>query len=160
MSQSWNTFLIIILNKTRFSNITIMKATHLFLDDFRNPHDCMSYMPYRIGTHAAMYTQQEWSIVKNYDEFTKWITLNGLPEMVSFDHDLADEHYSPAMCGDAADYPTEFEEKTGLDCAKWLVDYCIDNKLDFPCFEVHSMNPVGSDRIRNYIQDYIKFSKQ
>jgi hypothetical protein len=117
-------------------------------------------MPYRIGTHAAMYTQQEWAIVKNYDEFTKWITLNGLPEMVSFDHDLADEHYSPAMCGDAADYPTEFEEKTGLDCAKWLVDYCIDNKLNFPCFEVHSMNPVGSDRIRNYIQDYIKFSKQ
>ena len=134
-----------------------MKATYLFLDDIRHPHDCMSYMPHRIGTTAVMYTQLEWAIVKNYDEFTKWVALNGLPEIVSFDHDLADEHYDPAMCGDASDYPNEFEEKTGLDCAKWMVDYCIDNKLTFPKFEVHSMNPVGSDRIKNYIKDYLKF---
>ncbi len=148
------------MNKTRFSNITIMKASNiknLFLDDFRHPYDCIAYMPARIGLAAADYTQKQWDIVKDYNQFVKWIVTNGVPELVSFDHDLADEHYSPAMCGDGADYPQEFEEKTGLDCAKFLVEYCIDNKLKFPEFHVHSMNPVGSERIRNYIHDYIKF---
>ena len=74
-----------------------MKRTNsknLFLDDFRKPHDCMSYMPHRIGTSAAIYTQLDWEIVINYDEFVEWIKTNGIPEIVSFDHDLADEHYT------------------------------------------------------------------
>lgn len=138
-----------------------MKRTNnknLFLDDFRIPHDCMSYMPHRIGTSAAIYTQLDWDIVINYDEFVEWIKTNGIPATVSFDHDLADEHYSPT-CGDDNDYPTEFEEKTGLDCAKFLVEFCQDNNIEVPEFYVHSMNPVGSDRIRNYIEDYKKFVK-
>lgn len=43
-------------------------------------------------------------------------------------------------------------EKTGYDCAKWLVDFCIDNKLKFPNYQVHSLNPIGSKRIRDYIE--------
>lgn len=131
---------------------------NLFLDDFRHPYDCMSYMPSRIGTDAADYTQKQWAIVKNYNEFVAWIVKNGIPELVSFDHDLADEHYDVGCaCGWSEDYPEEFEEKTGLDCAKFLVHFCMDNNLKFPQFHVHSMNPVGSERIRNYIHDYIKF---
>ena len=38
-------------------------------------------------------------------------------------------------------------EKTGYECAKWLVDYCIKNGLKCPDYYCHSMNPVGKDKI-------------
>ena len=136
-----------------------INETYLFLDDFRHPYDCMAYMPHRIGNAAADYAQKKWVIVKNYQEFVEWISKNGIPTMISFDHDLADEHYDiGCACGWSNDFPEEFTEKTGLDCAKWLVNFCIENninKVDFPDFHVHSMNPIGSERIRNYLHDYL-----
>ena len=47
-------------------------------------------------------------------------------------------------------------EKTGYDCAKWLVDYCMDNGLKLPEFEVHSMNPAGGENIRMYLENFKK----
>lgn len=49
--------------------------------------------------------------------------------------------------------PTYFE-KTGYECAKWLVEYCLDNDLDLPLCYVHSMNPVGKDNINNLLKNY------
>ena len=46
--------------------------TKLYLDDIRIPKT------------------EGWVIVRTYDEFVNWITKNGLPEEVSFDHDLAE----------------------------------------------------------------------
>jgi hypothetical protein len=46
------------------------------------------------------------------------------------------------------------KEKTGLDCAKWLVDYCIDNQLDLPKYYVHSANPIGRQNIINYLENF------
>ena len=43
-------------------------------------------------------------------------------------------------------YPS-FKEKTGYDCAKWLCDYCVENKLPLPEYFIHSMNPVGRENI-------------
>ena len=60
--------------------------------------------------------------------------------MISFDHDLADEHYLKQNS-------QEFVEKIGYDCAKWLVEYCMDHYLDLPKFYCHSMNPVGKENI-------------
>ena len=86
----------------------------------------------------------------------------GVPYMVSFDHDLADEHYTPPEYWDDYDKSKEYQdaqsyrEKTGYDCAKWLVQYCMDNNKDFPYYFVHSMNPVGADYIKNYINNYLK----
>ena len=109
--------------------------------------------------HTKIYNQKEWVVVKNYQEFTRWILKNGIPATISFDHDLADEHYDiGCACGWSNDYPEQFDEKTGLDCAKWLVDYYIDNNInpkDFPNFYVHSMNPVGAERIKNYLNSYL-----
>ncbi len=66
---------------------------------------------------------------------------NGLPEYVSFDHDLADISDS-------------HKEKTGYDCVKWLVDYCIDNKIiKFPNYQVHSANPIGKKNITSYVEN-------
>lgn len=55
---------------------------NLFLDDIRNPSDCIHYM------YTPIYTSVDWVIVRNYNEFVKTIEEKGLPEIVSFDHDL------------------------------------------------------------------------
>lgn len=129
---------------------------NLFLDDFRNPKDCVSY------TNNKIYVNTDWIIVRCYNEFVDYIEKNGLPQIISFDHDLADEHYTPSEYWH--DYneskkwqdSQEYKEKTGYDCAKWLINFCIENKLnDFPQFYVHSMNPVGADNITNIILNYI-----
>jgi hypothetical protein len=43
-------------------------------------------------------------------------------------------------------------EKTGYDCAKWLVEYCVEHGLKFPEYVVHSMNPVGKENILSYVR--------
>jgi hypothetical protein len=51
----------------------------------------------------------------------------------------------------------KYEEKTGYHCAKWLIDYCIDNKLELPkTILIHSMNPVGSRNIKSLFDSYFK----
>jgi hypothetical protein len=124
----------------------------LFLDDVRDPLDASVYMRARIGEYAGIYAKEDWTIVRSYDEFVKHIEENGMPTLISFDHDLAHEHYDPRMYTE--DYPETFKEKTGYDCAKWLVDYCIDNRIEPPKFEVHSMNPVGTQRISSLLHGF------
>jgi hypothetical protein len=79
---------------------------------------------------------------------------------VCFDHDLADEHYAAMLKENVDDPVKQIEtivdygvEKTGLDCAKWLVDYCVEKKKKFPPYIVHSMNPAGKERIAGYIEN-------
>ena len=55
----------------------------LFLDDLREPVDAYTY------THNKVYLE-EWDVVKHYTEFTEYIEKNGIPDIVSFDHDLSD----------------------------------------------------------------------
>ena len=50
-------------------------------------------------------------------------------------------------------------EKTGFHCAKWLVDYCLDNDLRLPPFQVHSANPVGRQNIQSYLDNAKKYLK-
>lgn len=66
-----------------------MKTTKtlLFLDDIRWPIEAFQY------TKNEIFWEKEWSIVRNYQQFVDWIIENGLPKLISFDHDLADEHY-------------------------------------------------------------------
>jgi hypothetical protein len=115
----------------------------LFLDDDRMPEDCIDWMPSRIGSApAAIYLVNDWVIVRSYAEFVKQITEHGLPEVISFDHDLADG------IGD--------DEKTGFTCVKWLVEYCIEHNLDFPFYEIHSQNNVGPENMESYIKNFKK----
>jgi hypothetical protein len=125
---------------------------NLYLDDVRIPAASFDY------TKNKIYTDLEWVIVRSYEEFVKYITANGLPETVSFDHDLADEHYTNDMYKGAEVYNKhydKFEEKTGYDCVKWLCDYCIDNGKEFPKWYLHTMNPVGKENMKMYILSYL-----
>jgi len=93
---------------------------------------------------------KEWEVVRTYFDFVEYMNDNGVPDVVSFDHDLADEHYSSDMYDKNNIYNSlypSFKEKTGYDCAKWLCDYCVENKLPLPEYFIHSMNPVGRENI-------------
>lgn len=121
----------------------------LFLDDIRLPEQ-VKWVELPLGP---------WIIVRNYDEFVKHIIKNGLPSYIAFDHDLADEHYRPSMYnkdGHYTNYYTDgtFKEKTGYDCAKWLIEYCMNNNRIFPEYEVHSMNPIGKINIRSIVENF------
>ena len=55
--------------------------------------------------------------------------------------------------------PPTFSEKTGYDCTKWLVNFCMDNNLKLPDYYSHSMNTVGRRNILGYLDNFVKFSK-
>ena len=132
---------------------------YLFLDDERTPAQV---------TWTQIPRDRVYTVVRNYNEFVKTIISFGIPEFVTFDHDLADTHYEVMLKEVAASRHTAFvddehgglnltfdygPEKTGYDCAKWLVDFCSERGVKFPQYAVHSMNPIGADRIRQYIEN-------
>lgn len=122
----------------------------LFLDDFREIFDAFVY------TRNPIYTDIDWIIVRNYSEFCQCIDECGLPEIVSFDHDLADTHYSHENQYGILDYDT-FTEKTGYHCAKWMIDYMLEQEIyKLPKCYVHSMNPVGRENINSLFSSFIK----
>lgn len=129
--------------------------TYLWLDDIRDPNFeiwQIQYMPdYTKGVDEIIW-------VKTYKEFVEWISKNGLPDEVFFDHDLADNW---DLRSDS-DVESWFDmnnnlEYTGYDAAKWLGNYCIDNKLKIPMFSIQSANPVGARNIREYLNNCKKF---
>ena len=96
---------------------------NLYLDDERTPK-----------------TNRPWRIVRNFEEATFFVSLYGIPNYISFDHDLG-------------------EEKTGYDFAKWLVELDLNGVHKFPSnfeFNVHSANPIGAKNINDYLTSYFK----
>ena len=116
---------------------------NLFLDDVRTPMN--------IGDIRT------WIIVRSYKEFVKAITERGLPDLISFDHDLAIEHYPQSSIDmeQSIDY-AKYKEKTGYHCAQWLVEYCKERNLPLPECRIHSMNPVGRINIFQVLDTYEK----
>ena len=112
------------------------------IDDMRNPFtpEWKSIIMKYMGD-----SEKEPTIawLKSYEEFMAWMTVAIenpvalLPTLVCFDHDLG-------------------EEKDGLDCAKLLVNVCMDNNMPLPEFECHSSNPGGRDNIISYLNTYLK----
>lgn len=121
---------------------------YVFLDDIRNPKDVFSY------TKNDIYLNVDWIIVRSYDEFIIEILENGIPYAISIDHDLADFYYPHQ---DENIPYNHFNEKTGYHCAKWLIEYCMDNELDLPKnIMIHSMNIVGVKNIKSLFESYYK----
>lgn len=117
----------------------------LFLDDFRSI-DMVRF--------PAEYDFLPKIHVKNYKEFVETIQNRGLPSVVSYDHDLKNEHYSEygeAIKRGYINY-SKFKEKTGLDCAKFLINYCEENKKPLPIYFCHSMNHIGKKNILDLLK--------
>lgn len=120
-----------------------MEYKKLYLDDIRTPKT------------------EGWEILRSYDDFVSWIEKNGLPDEISFDHDLAREHTLYFFDNGGHENPpnpldTNFKEKTGYDAAKWLCDYCWTNGIPLPKWNVHSANPVGSANISAVLKSFEK----
>ena len=128
---------------------------NLFLDDIRVPTNV---------TWVDIPKDQHYSLVRNYQEFVDLITLRGLPKFVCYDHDLSDIHYGHGLInrndlnGDDIPYDS-YTEKTGYDCAKWLVAESMTTKIPLPQIYVHSANPIGSANIMGYVNNYLMSCK-
>ena len=124
------------------------KLNILWLDDRREPYNYLykkksdsvaflrnkSFYSKLLNKYNANFT---W--VKNFDEFKNFVLTNGVPDFVSFDRDLGT---API---------------TGMDCAKWLVDYCKENGVKFPKYFVHSANvDNGQIAINNMLKNSVE----
>lgn len=116
---------------------------YLFIDDERMPGDVTWILIGGVGSWGA-----SWHIVRSVNEAIEWVKKNGFPDVISFDHDLAEEHYAGDFSG----------QNTGYDFAKWLVDYDMDTNTmptNFK-FTVHSMNPTGAENIKRLMENYMR----
>ena len=117
----------------------------IYLDDVRTPVD------------------KDWTVVRSYDEFVSTVMYIGLEniELISLDHDLGDtamaEWHRNVYHNYTLDY-NNITEKTGMDCAKWLVDQWLGGS---PVVDVvvHSANAIGSANIMGYINNYRHVSR-
>lgn len=94
----------------------------LFLDDER--------MPPSRGAN--------WIIARSSHEAIHVVKKLGIPDFISFDHDLG-------------------HDDTAMVFVKWLIEYDLDNNLIKPefAFTVHSANPVGAENIRSLMSSYL-----
>lgn len=127
---------------------------NLFLDDERMPSDVYAFMMNDAAGEVFMEMEasnyidnSRWVIVRTFHEFVLQIATHGLPSMVSFDHDLAD------FSG-----PNR-EERTGMDCANYMVNVLYDKSDEFPIYKVHSKNTVGGENILKYLENAEKHIK-
>lgn len=121
-------------------------------------------------------TEPDWTLVRNYDEFVALVKEHGLENIdtISLDHDLGpiamSEYFNNVSPNYTLDYNNLIDEKTGYDCAKWLVDYFYDTNPKwsnlsrdvkrgkpflFPKIFVHSANPIGAANIMGYINNFL-----
>jgi hypothetical protein len=120
-----------------------MEKVSIYLDDIRTPND------------------ERWIICRNYDEFVNKVDEIGLDniETISLDHDLGEtairEYFKNVTNNYILDY-ANIHEKTGYDCAKWIVEKSIETGVNLPTILTHSANPIGSANIMGYINNYLK----
>ena len=112
----------------------------IYLDDVRTP------------------LNSDWVVVRSYDEFVRVVSEIGLENIdeISLDHDLGPsamaEWHKNVYNNYTLDY-NNITEKTGYDCAKWLVEQWMEGK---PVQRVytHSANAIGASNIMGYINNY------
>lgn len=135
-----------------------MESYHLFLDDFRHPYDAFNLWK------DTDFLQLKWIVVRSHDEFVKTITNyfseGKWPDMISYDHDLSDEHYK---IGEKTGYK-EFDYSlitipTGFQSAQWLIEFCKEKNLDLPSFKVHSQSTAGRRNITKVLEDFSNSKK-
>jgi hypothetical protein len=129
-----------------------MSDYNLFLDDER--------VPSKVTWTAIPLVP--WVIVRSYETFVSHIKKYGLPKIVSFDHDLADEHYARYHEANELTGIFRYEGlsvKTGLEAAQWMVRYCEENNLPSPECYYHTRNQFGEANMRKVINNF-KLSRE
>lgn len=122
-----------------------MAMKKIYLDDVRTP------------------IEQDWVIVRSYEEFISKVNEIGLQdiELISLDHDLGDSAMSEWHKNVYHNYKLDYDnitEKTGYDCAKWLVEQWLNGRPYVKVY-THSANAIGSANIMGYINNYCHIHK-
>ena len=94
----------------------------LYIDDIRNPKGKFD------------------KITRSSEETIEYLTRNGCPEFISFDHDLGGDD-------------------TSMIIVKWLCEMDMDMSGEFIpdnfTWNIHSANPVGADNLDGYLTSYM-----
>ena len=126
----------------------------LWLDDVRDPMDG----DWLVFSPIEQPFEVVW--VKTFAGFITHIKCYGLPDGICFDHDLGLPNQlkwrEKGKSKRESRILAKKEEKTGYDCAKWLVEYCIDNNKPLPLYNIQSANPVGKENIDGLLKSFIK----
>lgn len=122
-----------------------MSKSKIYLDDIRTP------------------IEDGWTVVRNYEQFVSTIMYIGLEniELISLDHDLGDTAMKEWHTNVYHNYTLNYDniiEKTGMDCAKWLVEQWLNGQPVVDVF-THSANAIGSANIMGYINNYRHISR-
>jgi len=110
---------------TPYEPIKNYKSYPMFVDDERFPPNNFP---------------KEGVVIRSTEAFINYVSHNGMPTFISFDHDLG-----------------------GNDTAMNIVNYIIDRDLhlgDIPkgfTFFVHSQNPVGKSNIEKKLNSYLEY---
>lgn len=96
----------------------------LFIDDLRDP------------------PEGEWTVVRSTAEAIA-LCRDGVPEFISFDHDLGGDDRA-------------------FDFVKWMIDQDLDRPGFIPAtfdYTIHSANPIGADNIQALLDRYLAYRK-
>lgn len=131
------------------------KSILLWLDDLRNPteKDWADWL----GKYGPIEQPYEVVWVKSYEQFTEWISKNGMPAALSFDHDLGEDIAKEKVKKGISKRQARKEKintKRGMDCVKWLVEYCLDNNLEMPPYSIQSANPAGRENMDGLLKSF------
>jgi hypothetical protein len=139
------------MNRLYYATLTLLTkgdmSYNLFLDDLRNPEAAFLY-DRRCSLFEASH-QTIWHVVRSYKEFVECIRRSGIPERVSFDHDLHFEHLTDNY--DHIDY-SKYVNKTGKECAEFLVKCVQEQNAIMPIYYIHSANIVGRKNIAQVLR--------
>lgn len=129
--------------------------TILWLDDQRDPY---RYLHTKSKSNTFLRNKQfydnlmgQYDVnfiwVKNFYQFKDYIKKNGIPQFVSFDHDLNNREGGEGLSDE------QKSNNNGVNCAKWLVSYCRENGQRLPKFYVHSANPKHGPEINKVLSN-------
>lgn len=135
---------------------------YLMLDDIRIPMHCHLHDEQKTLQQASGVPNESWDIVRSYDEFVGYVETYGIPHVISFDNDL-DPLSEVATYDDmqaTGIYDSDrLKQKTGVDCANWLVEYCVKTQSPIPRYYVHSANSLARPIIREILNNAKKLIK-
>ena len=133
-----------------------LEPYNLFLDDVRYPNGA-SLSDRDINLiDASGVANNQWQIVRNYDSFVRYINKNGLPDTVSFDHDLHFEHIRhyhevTQPTSGVIEYGN-LREKTGKSCAEFLLRKWQEAGMPPMRTYIHSANQYGAKNIKEVLK--------
>lgn len=114
----------------------------LIIDDTRNASECYLHGEKQKLVDFSGIPEGSWNIVRNYNQFIRYIKTKGVPHHISFDNDLCQDHMllyvEAAKSGNFEWFETQ--PRMGIHALEWLLNYCKKNNVDRPTIYINTAN--------------------